>query len=213
MNVLDSVIVLSFVLCSLFYVVVFYPGEKKLSYQNISFWLFSSAKIKMNQICSPLPSSPRTKQQTTNNDYSYRNSYRDYYSKLLSKREFKSKMGLDDAVSDSGLIDRILETLPSFVYHYSELDELTPANLELWEKERCYTGYSIAFHLLYPLYQTVCWDGMIPWEMNSADKRHLQINVRKKIINIMRGEPYIPFGEDPEPGYELEIPEEYRKRG
>ena len=69
-------------------------------------------------------------------------------------------MGLDDEVSDSGIIEAIEKKIKHFVLTYSGVDMLTPENIQKWEERRCYTGYSIAFHMLRPLYQTVCLDGL-----------------------------------------------------
>ena len=60
-------------------------------------------------------------------------------------------MGLDDAVSDSKILQLCLEA--GILDYWS--DEATSPNvdealLEKWEKKLCYTGYSVAFHAVLP---------------------------------------------------------------
>lgn len=67
------------------------------------------------------------------------------------------------------------------------MDDLTEENLALWEAELCYSGYSVAYHTLYPLYKNTHLDGF-----GFTDKQEcefvpkLRIMLRNKIIDIMK---------------------------
>ena len=94
-------------------------------------------------------------------------------------------MGLDDSIRDSKIIESVEEHIKKFVLLYSNTDELTDEKLDKWENSLCYTGYSVAFHTLYPLYETVLWNGSNPREMTESEQRLLKSMVRDKILRIM----------------------------
>jgi hypothetical protein len=95
-------------------------------------------------------------------------------------------MGLDDAVADSDIIKQIEKSIRYFADYNSEEHELTDKNLDLWEKERCYTGYSIAFHTLYPLYKTTHCDGILPLGPTPDQEKAIKMIVRNKIMDIIK---------------------------
>jgi predicted house-cleaning noncanonical NTP pyrophosphatase (MazG superfamily) len=96
------------------------------------------------------------------------------------------KMGLDDLVDDSKIRHVIENSIKEFVSCYSDIDELTERNLTKWESKLCYTGYSIAFHTLYPVYETVLWNGSNNREMTSSEKNQVKKVVRNRIIEIIQ---------------------------
>jgi len=94
-------------------------------------------------------------------------------------------MGFDDTVADSGIINVIEKKIEVFAYYYNEIDDLTEENLEKWEKTRCYNGYSLSYHVLYPLYANTCCDGVIVGDMTDEQKARLTLLVRSKIVAII----------------------------
>jgi hypothetical protein len=99
-------------------------------------------------------------------------------------------MGLDDTVFDCGIIPMVEMYVRHFVCKYSEIDELSNENLELWESTLCYSGYSVAFHTLYPLYKNTHLDG---FGYNEVQERllipKLKTKLRNHIIQIMHDLP------------------------
>lgn len=95
-------------------------------------------------------------------------------------------MGLDDAVYDSNIIVMIEKYVEQFANYYSEKDDLTEKNLNKWERSRCYTGYSVAFHTLYPLYANTHYDGCMTDKMTPESKKKIQLLVRSKLVNIIK---------------------------
>lgn len=88
-------------------------------------------------------------------------------------------MGFDDAVADSGIIELIEKHIESFVDYYDE--ELTEEKLEEYEKTRCYTGYSLSFHTLYPLYSVVYFDGFFSHKRTPDEEKKIKTYYQIKI--------------------------------
>lgn len=94
-------------------------------------------------------------------------------------------MGLDDEVADSHIIDMIEIRVKKFISTYSEPDLLTEENLKRWEANLCYTGYSVAFHTLYPLYRNTHIDGIIIIEITEKQDNVIKKLVRNRLIEII----------------------------
>mmetsp|Transcript_22543 Transcript_22543/g.34186 ORF Transcript_22543/g.34186 Transcript_22543/m.34186 type:complete len:126 (+) Transcript_22543:82-459(+) len=86
-------------------------------------------------------------------------------------------MGLDDAVSNSKIDEKILQLcLEAGILDYWS-DEATSPNvdealLEKWEKKLCYTGYSVAFHAVLP-FVTIEVMGCSPLFVNSQGENNI----------------------------------------
>jgi hypothetical protein len=88
-------------------------------------------------------------------------------------------MGLDDEVSDLQMFDTILEKYYPLLEYYSDNpDEKT---LEAWETTNYYTGYSLLFHMLYPI-AWVLAQGARPHDIKEEEIKDTKKYVRKRIL-------------------------------
>lgn len=95
-------------------------------------------------------------------------------------------MGFDDTVADSGIINVIEKEIEKFAYYNNEIDDLIEENFIKWESERCYNGYSLSYHVLYPLYANTHCDGFPREFFTPETENRLKLIVRSKIINIIK---------------------------
>lgn len=99
-------------------------------------------------------------------------------------------MGLDDAVFDSKIDEKILQLcLEAGILNYWS-DEATSPNvdkalLEKWENKLCYTGYSVAFHAVLP-FVTIKVMGCSPF-IGEGEMKDIRRKLRGRLLKIFRG--------------------------
>lgn len=92
-------------------------------------------------------------------------------------------MGLDDLIFDSKLIQTILHKLKYDLSTYTD-EDISDGNLDLWESEMYYNGYSVVFHSLLPLF-TALAAGMQPTELTPEQRNKVRKLTRKRILEYI----------------------------
>ena len=98
-------------------------------------------------------------------------------------------MGLDDRIFDSNIEERILnmfkdDSSGAILTYYSEISVVDEDKLNKWETQIDYTGYSVAFHTLYPLALTMM-AGANPFPLTDGMKKVCRLRLREKLSSAM----------------------------
>ncbi len=91
-------------------------------------------------------------------------------------------MGIDDAVFESRAEKHVLDGISSF-FNNIEIDK-DNIDYDKSEKELIYEPYSIAYHMLYPIYWTN-FTGANPDALNDDQLLRLRTQVRKVIMEYI----------------------------
>ena len=106
-------------------------------------------------------------------------------------------MCFDDTIKTLKMVENAEKQIRDIIYNYIEPSELTEDNLTRWESKCYYNGYSISFHMLYPLiyglyYRTTQLttdpNGVEDFEYDMSEKEisHIKFITRNKLFEIIR---------------------------
>lgn len=95
-------------------------------------------------------------------------------------------MELDDLIFNDDVLGRVKNALRSIVTISSAEGELTEQNIELWENEKCYCGYSVAYHTLYPIVWVV-FQRLFTNE-DEVDLKKVRQAVRAEVLSLYNNE-------------------------
>ena len=92
-------------------------------------------------------------------------------------------MGFDDMLYDLEIEERVLAICKDIAGYYCFEDDegVTSKDLDDWESELDYNGYSVTFHTVLPIVMTKAM-GMAPRGMTEEIKNHVRMKVRQTIL-------------------------------
>lgn len=89
-------------------------------------------------------------------------------------------MGFDDSIYEEDIIEMTLELTKS-VQHYYIPDDITEEFLTESEEKKLYNGYSLTYHMVYPVF-FIAGLGMCPSEPNDTIIKFWKQKVRDAVL-------------------------------
>tara|TARA_R110002126_G_scaffold251958_1_gene395082 strand:+ start:169 stop:498 length:330 start_codon:yes stop_codon:yes gene_type:complete len=92
-------------------------------------------------------------------------------------------MGFDDCIYEADIIEKTLELTKS-VRHYYIPDDITEEFLTKSEEEKLYNGYSLTYHMVYPVF-FIAGLGMCPKEPSDLVIKFWKQKVRDAVLHAV----------------------------